>query len=55
LRARYGGRSQMWIARRLQNDPTFPKAFYFGRLRFFALDDVETWERSQIAERDRTA
>ena len=51
LRARYGGRSHMWIERRLLSDPTFPRPAYFGRFRFWALDEIEAWERAAIAAR----
>jgi predicted DNA-binding transcriptional regulator AlpA len=51
LRKRYGGRSHMWIERRLLSDPTFPRPAYFGRFRFWALDEIEAWERAAIAAR----
>jgi predicted DNA-binding transcriptional regulator AlpA len=50
LRERYGGRSHMWIERRLQDDPTFPKPTKFGRLRFWDEAALEKWERSHAAE-----
>ena len=45
VRARYGGCSDMWLHRRL-NDPTsgFPKPVYFGRQRFWRLSDLLAWE-----------
>jgi hypothetical protein len=46
---RYGGRSNMWLVRKLQNDPTFPKPTYFGRLQFFLLENLETYDRAVIA------
>ena len=55
LRARYGGRSHMWIERRLLSDPTFPRPAYFGRFRFWALDEIEAWERAAIAARDNNS
>jgi predicted DNA-binding transcriptional regulator AlpA len=51
LRERYGGRSHMWIERRLLSDSTFPRPAYFGRFRFWALDEIEMWERAAIAAR----
>ena len=51
LRKRYGNRSHMWIERRLLSDSTFPRPAYFGRFRFWALDEIETWERAAIAAR----
>ena len=38
LRARFGGRSFMWVERLLKRDPTFPRPTKIGRLRFFKLD-----------------
>jgi hypothetical protein len=46
LRTRYGGVSHMWIVRRLELDPLFPRPYLFGRFRFFALDEIEAWERT---------
>ncbi len=54
LRRRYGNRSHMWIERRLRGDPTFPRPVYFGRFRFWALDELERWERAAVVARDRT-
>jgi predicted DNA-binding transcriptional regulator AlpA len=54
LRGRYGNRSHMWIERRLTEDPNFPRPVYFGRFRFWALDEIEQWERAAIVARDRT-
>jgi predicted DNA-binding transcriptional regulator AlpA len=47
VRKRYGDRSQMWIVRRLKDDPTFPKPVFIGRLRFWRLADLIEWERSK--------
>ena len=46
---RYGGRSHMWLERKLQNDPEFPRPKYFGRLRFFEISELENYERSSAA------
>jgi predicted DNA-binding transcriptional regulator AlpA len=52
VRARYGGRSTMWIARKLKTDPTFPRPVKLGgRWLFFVLDELEAWERARAAER----
>lgn len=45
LCARYGGRSLMWLWRKLRDDADFPKAVYFGRLQFFNVEDMEAYER----------
>jgi hypothetical protein len=46
---RYGGRSNMWLVRKLHNDSNFPKPTYFGRLQFFRLATLETYDRTVIA------
>jgi predicted DNA-binding transcriptional regulator AlpA len=46
VRERYGGRSAMWIERRLKADPRFPRPTKFGRLRFWDRDAIEAWERT---------
>jgi predicted DNA-binding transcriptional regulator AlpA len=49
LRERYGGRSEMWIERIMQRDAKFPRPIYIGRLRFWALDEIEAYERAAVA------
>jgi hypothetical protein len=46
---RYGGRSNMWLVRKLQSDLNFPKPTYFGRLQFFMLDNFEAYDRAVMA------
>ncbi len=48
---RYGGRSHMWLERKLQKEPKFPRPKYFGRLRFFDIQELEDYERSCAADR----
>ena len=55
LRARYGGRSHMWVERRLKYDKGFPRPVYFGRLRFWKLSDIEAWERQQATKTHEAA
>lgn len=55
LRARYGNVSHMWVERRLQNDPAFPKPKYFGRLRFWSIAELEQYERNAAAATRRVA
>jgi predicted DNA-binding transcriptional regulator AlpA len=50
LRARYGGVSDMWIYRRLQDDPSFPRPMKIKRLRFWREADLVTYERSKARE-----
>jgi predicted DNA-binding transcriptional regulator AlpA len=48
LRARYGGVSDMWIARKTR-DFGFPAPVYLGgRDRFWRLDELEQWDRAMI-------
>jgi predicted DNA-binding transcriptional regulator AlpA len=47
---RYGGVSAMWLARKLQGDATFPRPVYFGRLRFFKIEELVAWERARAAQ-----
>jgi hypothetical protein len=56
---RYGGRSEMWLNRKLYGDKKskpdadFPKPAYSGRLRFFRLDELERYDR-KIVVRGKT-
>lgn len=43
--SRYGGRSHMWLERKLKTDPRFPRPDYFGRLRFFQIAKLEAYDR----------
>lgn len=49
LRARWGGRSSMYLPRLQAKDPTFPKPIRFGggRFLFWRLDEIERWESDQ--------
>lgn len=49
VQQRYGNCSHMFIERRLQNDPTFRRPLYFGRMRFWKLSELERWEAAQAA------
>jgi hypothetical protein len=52
---RYGGRSHMWLVRKLADDPKFPKPVYHGRLRFFDVAELEAYERQCAMERTAEA
>jgi predicted DNA-binding transcriptional regulator AlpA len=41
---RYGGRSHMWLERKLKTDPNFPRPTKIGNLRFFKITDLEKYE-----------
>lgn len=56
LRARYGGRSHMWVERKLESDPTFPRPRKFGgRLRLWDVDELVAWEREAAARETKVA
>ena len=39
----------MFIERRLESDPNFPRPLKLGqRIRFYDLADIECWERTRI-------
>jgi hypothetical protein len=46
---RFGGRSEMWLVRKLKMDKDFPRPAYSGRLRFFRLDELEQYEKRAVA------
>jgi hypothetical protein len=51
LRERWDNCSHMFIERKLKNDPTFPQTYRIGRRRFFAVDEIESYERKSITSR----
>lgn len=48
LLARYGGRSEMWLNRKLMADAEFPRPMYSGRLRFFKIDELKEYEKQAV-------
>jgi hypothetical protein len=50
--ARYGGRSQMWLHRKLLNDPEFPRPAYDGRYRIFPVDELDAYDAALLAARE---
>jgi predicted DNA-binding transcriptional regulator AlpA len=42
-----GGVSDMWLHRRLRDDPTFPKPIYIGRRRYWREADIIAWLEAQ--------
>jgi predicted DNA-binding transcriptional regulator AlpA len=51
VRARYGGVSDMWLYRKVKNDPNFPKPVYLGRLMMFAVAELDEYDRIMISKR----
>ncbi len=43
---RFGGVSQMWVNRRLKDDPLFPQPVYISKRRFFRVDELDAYERA---------
>jgi predicted DNA-binding transcriptional regulator AlpA len=52
LRARYGGRSEMWLDRLMQRDATFPRPIKIGRFRYWDLDAIEAYEKVAVSRRE---
>lgn len=46
--ARYGGRSLMWLARKLRFDPEFPRPTYFGPLRYWQPVALDAYDEMVI-------
>jgi hypothetical protein len=51
---RYGGRSEMWLVRKLKMEADFPRPMYSGRLRFFRLDEIEQYEKQAVVRGQST-
>jgi hypothetical protein len=51
LRARYGGKSHMWIVRNLKNNPDFPKPSYQGRMQIFSVAEFDDYDRLLVLKR----
>jgi hypothetical protein len=45
---RYGGKSDMWLWRKIKDDPNFPKPFYMGRRRLFLVAALDAYDLSLI-------
>lgn len=44
LRTRYGGRSDMWLYRMGEKEPTFPRPIKIGARNFWRLADIIAYE-----------
>jgi predicted DNA-binding transcriptional regulator AlpA len=49
VRRRYGGVSDMWISRRLNDNSGFPKPLVINRRRFWRLSELLAWEQKRAA------
>jgi predicted DNA-binding transcriptional regulator AlpA len=41
---RYGGRSQMWLWRRLKHDPRFPRPLIIGNRKHFLIEELDAYD-----------
>ena len=55
VQERYGDCSHMWIERRLKDDPDFPRPVKFTRLRMWAEDELDVYDRICAARGRRDA
>lgn len=53
LRNRYGGVSHMWVERRLNEDPNFPRPRYLGQRRYWSVVELEEWERKAASNQKK--
>jgi hypothetical protein len=49
LLARYGDRSSTWLSDLMERDDSFPKPIRPGRYRLWSVEQLEVWERRQMA------
>jgi hypothetical protein len=49
-RARYGGASDMWLHRRLNDASGFPQPVFICGRRFWKLADLVAWERQAVEQ-----
>jgi len=49
--ARYGGRSQMWLWRKINRDAAFPKPAYLGRMMMFSRAELDAYDTTLIQKR----
>lgn len=50
-----GGVSDMWLWRKLDGDPTFPRPVYIGKRRFWKESEIIAWLEAQPGKADRVA
>ena len=48
-RNRYGGKSQMWLWRRLKYDQRFPRPLIIGKRQHFAEDELDAYDEAMRA------
>jgi predicted DNA-binding transcriptional regulator AlpA len=56
LRARFGGRSDVWLWRLLNdNQANFPRPVMVRNVRYFRLDEIEAWEEANRSKPKKEA
>jgi predicted DNA-binding transcriptional regulator AlpA len=50
VRRYFGNVSHMWIVRRIDGDPQFPKPIYLGRCRYWRVADLDQYVAAKAAE-----
>ncbi len=55
VRARYGGVSDMWIWRRENLDPEWPKPILIGRRKYYDEDELDAYDEAHRAGADGEA
>jgi hypothetical protein len=50
LRERYGHMGKVTLVRRLENDPAFPRPIRLGRMKYWKLSDLESFERTKAVQ-----
>lgn len=46
VKGRYGGRSDMWLFRRMRDDENFPKPIKISKRRYWELTALLEWEKT---------
>ena len=52
VRKRYGDCSDMWLWRKLREDPEFPKPILINGRRYWWLSQLRTWEITKASNRE---
>jgi predicted DNA-binding transcriptional regulator AlpA len=48
VRQHFGGCSDMWLFRRLRDDPTFPRPIVISRRRYWRWSEIRIWEAQHV-------
>ena len=54
LRKRFSGASSMWLERLIENDPTFPAAWYVRGRRFWRAVEIQQWMQTLSRTKSET-